>query len=155
MSVVTYCTGWNGIFKEPAEILPADKARQLHEERKPYCVIVEDESGWVVVEMCFFQAYCHVLFLDDQKRVADRYSFVEAADGRLFLEEARVNYYVNDGDRPSQYELFCFKEDGALSHDTRKAGAPITRKEGRTDVTRNYAAIPAFGSYDSVIARER
>lgn len=155
MSAVTYCTGWNSIFKEPAEILTTDKARQLHEERKPYSAIVENESSSAVVEMCFFQAYCHVLFLDEQKRVANRYSFVETADGRLFLEEAAVNYYANNGDRPAHWELFRFKEDGSLSHDTGEGRGPITRKEGRTDASRNYASIPEFGRYDSILARER
>ena len=155
MSAITYCTGWNSIFKEPAEILTADKARQLHGERKPYSAIVEEVSAWAVVEMCFFQAYCHVLFLDEQKRLANRYSFVETADGRLFLEEAAVHYYADDADRPSRRELFLFKEDGSLSHDTSEGRGPITRKEGRTDVSRNYASVPEFGKYDSILERER
>lgn len=154
MSAVTYCTGWNRILKAPAEILTADKARQLHQEQKPYSAIVETEAGLAVVEMCFFQIYCHVLFLDEQKRVATRYSFV-TTDGRLFVEEAAVHYYAGDGDRPTQGEIFRFKEDGSLSHDTGKAGGPITRKEGRTDVSRNYASIPEFGKYDSILVRER
>ncbi len=155
MSAITYCTGWNSVFKEPAEILSSEIARQLHQERKPYSAIVENESGWVVIEMCFFQAYCHVLFLDERKRIANRYSFVETASGRLFLEEAAVHSYANDGDRPSHWELFRFKEDGSLSHDTGSGRGPITRKESRTDVRRNYAFAPEFGNYDSVLVRER
>jgi len=155
MSAVTYCTGWNRVAKAPAEVLTTDKARQLHQERKAYSAIVENEDGLAVVEMCFFQIYCHVLFLDEQKRVANRYSFVEVADGRLFLEETAVHYYAGDGDRPTHGEIFRFKEDGTLSHDTGKAGGPITRKEGRTDVRRNYASVPEFGRYDSILVRER
>jgi hypothetical protein len=155
MSTITYCTGWNSIFKEPAEILTTDQARQLHEGRKPYTAIVENGSAWAVVEMCFYQAYCHVLFLDQRRRVANRYSFVETADGRLFLEEAAVNYYANDGDRPSRWELFRFKEDGSLLHDSGEGRGPITRKEGKTDVARNYSALPSFGSYESIVVRDR
>jgi hypothetical protein len=155
MSTVTYCTGWSRILKEPAEVLSADRARQLHQERKPYSAIVESETGLAVVEMCFFQIYCHVLFLDDQNRVANRYSFVEAADERVFLEEVAIHYYAGDGDRPTHGEIIQFKEDGTLSHDTGKAGGPITRKEGRTDVRRNYASVPEFGKYDSILVRER
>ena len=156
MSAITYCTGWNRIFKEPAEVLTADEARQRHQERKPYSAIVEDEHGLAVVEMCFFQVYGHVLFLDDRKRVANRYSFVETADGRLFLEEAAVHYYSDNGDRPSHGEIFHFGEDGSLSHDNGKTGGPITRREGgRADVSRNYASVPEFGRYDSILARER
>ncbi len=90
--------------------------------------------AWPSWRMCFFQIYFHVLFLDEQKRVASRYSFVETADGRLFLDEAAVHYYAGFGFRPTQGEVFRFNEDGTLSHDTGKAGGPITRKEGRTDV---------------------
>lgn len=156
MSAITYCTGWNSIFKEPAEILNPDRARQLHQERKPYAAIVDHESGRAIVEMCFFQAYCHVLFLDEEERVATRYSFVELTGGRLFLEEAAVHYYANDSDdRPSHWELFRFKEDGGLLHDTGRGREPITRKEGRTDVSGNYASVPEFGSYESLLKRER
>ena len=155
MSAITYCTGWNSIFKEPAEILTPDKARQLHVKRKPYSAIVEDESVGAIVEMCFFQAYCHVLFLDEQKRVVNRYSFIETTDGRLFLEEAAVSYFDHDNDRPSRWELFRFKEDGTLSHDTSQGRGPVTRKDGHTDVRRNYAPVPAFGEYDSILVRDR
>lgn len=155
MSEITYGTGWNWIFKEPAEILTTDVARQFHRERKPYCAIIETENGLVVVEMCFFQIYCHVLFLDEKKRVANAYSFSETNEGRLFLEEAAVHYYSGDGYRPTQGEIFRFKEDGTVFHDMGRVGGPITRKEGRTDVSRNYASIPEFAMYSSVVARER
>lgn len=155
MSAVTYCTGWNRILKAPAEILTTEKAGQLHRVRKPYCAVVENDNGLAVVEMCFFQIYCHVLFLDQKNRVANRYSFVQATGGRLFLEEAAVHYYSDDDDRPSRGEIFRFKEDGTLSHDTGKAGGPMTRKEGRTDVSRHYASVPEFAKYDSVLVRER
>lgn len=155
MKAITYCTGWNYIFKEPAQILTTDAAQRLHGERKPYCAVVENDAGSVVVEMCFFQAYCHVLFLDERNRVANAYSFVETADGRLFLEQAAVHYYSDDGYRPSHGEIFIFKEDGTLFHDTGKAGGTMTRREGRTDVARNYASIPEFGVYDSIAVRER
>lgn len=155
MSTVTYCTGWNSIFKEPAEVLATDKAHELHNQRKPYSALVESESGCTVVEMCFFQAYCHVVFLDEQKRVANRYSFVETARERLFLEEAAVNYYVGNGDRPARWELFRFREDGTVVHDTGEGRGPITRREGTADVSRNYAAVPAFASYESVLSRDR
>jgi hypothetical protein len=155
-ATLTYCTGWNRILKAPAEILAADKARELHQARKPYCVVVECEDGVSVVEMSFFQIYCHVLFLDDRKRVANRYSFVEVSDGTLFLEEAAVHNYADDSNRPSHGELFVFREDGTVSHDTGKAGGgTMTRTESRTDVSRNYAAIPEFGRYESVLKRER
>lgn len=155
MSTIYYCTGWNRILKAPAEVMTTDKANQLHQEQKAYCAIVDSQDGLAVVEMCFFQVLCHVLFLDEKMRVANRYSFVETADGRLFLEEAAVHYYSAEGDRPTHGEVFRFKEDGTLFHDTGRAGGPITRKEGHTDVSRNYARIPSFGCYDSVIARER
>jgi hypothetical protein len=154
MATVTYCHRWNPVLKAPAEIVTADEAARLHRERKPYCVVVEADD-LAVVEMCFFQAYCHVLFLDEKKRAANRYSFVETGDGRLFLEEAAVHYYPGDDDRPSHGEIFRFKPDGGLSHDTGRAGGPITRKEGRTDVRRNYASVPEFGKYDSILLRER
>lgn len=96
-----HCKGWNPVLKAPAEIVTTDEAGQFHRERKPYCAVIENEHGLAVVEMCFFQAYCHVLFFDVQKRVANRYSFVETT-GRLFLEEPAVHYYSDDGDRPSR-----------------------------------------------------
>lgn len=155
MITITYCTGWNSIFREPAEVLTANEALRLHQERRPYSAVIENEGDVAVVEMCFFQAYCHVLFLDDKKRVVNRYSFVETNNGRLFLEEAAVHYYSGDGGRPSHGEIFRFMEDGTVFHDTGKAGGTITRKEGCTDVSRNYASIPEFAKYDSVVARER
>jgi len=155
MGTVIYCKRWNPVLKAPAEILTTNEAGQLHRERKPYCAVIESEDGLAVVEMCFFQAYCHVLFFDENKRVANRYSFVETTGWLLFLEEAAVHYYSDDGDRPSHGEIFRFKKDGSLSHDTGKAGGPITRKERRTDVRRNYASVPEFGKYDSILVRER
>ncbi len=155
MNAITYCKRWNEVLKVPAEILPADNAGHLHREQKPYCAVADNEDGLAIVEMCFFKIYCHILFLDEKKRVANRYSFVEVTDGRLFLKEAAVHYYSDASDRPSHGEIFLFKEDGTIFHDTGKAGGPITRKEGRTDVSRNYASIPEFGRYESVLVRER
>lgn len=155
MNTTIYCTGWNSIFCEPAEILSADVAAKLHQERKPYCAIIENKKGQAVVEMCFFKIYCHTLFLDEKKRIAYRYSFVETSDGRLFQKEAAIHYYSDEGYRPSSAEFFRFKEDGTIVHDTGKVGGPITRKEGRTDVSRNYSPIPEFGKYESILARER
>lgn len=156
MAKVTYCRRWNSVLKEAAEVLQAEEAESLHRSRQPYSVVLEaDAGGVVVVEMCFYQAYCHVLFLDELKRVANRYSFVETGNGRLFLEEAAVHNYRDGSERASDGELFSFKQDGSISHDTGKAGGPISRSEGKTDISRNYAALPTFGNYSSIVNRER
>jgi hypothetical protein len=156
MARMTYCRRWNPVLKEAAEILQPEEAESLHRSRQPYSVVLEaDAGGAVIVEMCFYQAYCHVLFLDELKRVANRYSFVETGDGRLFLEEAAVHNYRDSSERASDGELFSFKQDGSLSHKTGKTGGPISRREGKTNISRNYAALPTFGDYSSIVSRER
>lgn len=154
---ITYSKRWNDVLKAPIEPMPPEKARKLHQNRKPYTVVIERDEGWVVVEMCFFQAYCHVLFLDELKRRALRYSFIETHDNRLFLEVAQLYYYSADGDLPSHGEYYTFNEDGTCIHTSGRAGNPARiRKEAQgVDVSRYYSPIPDFGHYEAIIERER
>jgi len=154
---ITYSKRWNDVLKAPFEPMPPDKARKLHEKRKPYAVVIERDEGWVVIEMCFFHAYCHVLFLDALKRQALRHSFSETKDSRLFLEEAQLYCYSDEGYRPSHGEIFTFKEDGTCIHDTGQTGVrTMIREEAQgVDVSRNYSPIPEFGHYEAIIVRDR
>lgn len=154
---ITYSKRWNDVLKAPIEPMSPEKARKLHQNRKPYTVVIERDEGWVVVEMCFFQAYCHVLSLDELKRVALRYSFIETQDNRLFMEVAQLYYYSDDGYRPSHGEIFTFKENGTCIHDTGQTGVrTMTREEAQgVDVSRYYSPIPEFGHYEAIIERER
>lgn len=157
MTNLVYCKRWNQVLKEPNDPIGEDEACRLHVKRTPYSVVLYKEEQPVnVVEMCFFQIYCHVLFLDERARLVGRYSFSETDDGRLFLEQAALHSYRGSDEFVSSGEIFNFQQDGSYSHTEGKAGAGRrTRTEGRTDVSKNYEDVPEFGDYESLTVWER
>jgi hypothetical protein len=153
MQQATYCLRWNSVLRAPVEVLSPLQAEIRHEERKPYVVVLGNDER-AVVEMTFFQAYCHLQLLDALGRVVSRYAFIEAG-GRLFLEQVTLHFYADSGDRPSAGEVFRFGRNGSLTHDSGKAGGQVVRREGQLDVTDNYLAIPGFGDYEPLLAKAR
>jgi hypothetical protein len=157
MAVIAYSNRWNRVTRQPQDTLEESKAEKLHRLRRPYVALIEGADGdLTVVEMCFTDVYCNVLFLDRWKRVANRYSFKKVKDGQVFLTEAVVHQYASEeAPLPSSGELFRFRTDGSVTHETGESSGEALLREGQTDVSANFAAEPRFGSYESVARRER
>ncbi|MGI9385487.1 MAG: hypothetical protein ACR2PO_20235 [Methyloligellaceae bacterium] len=162
MDQIHYCKSWFSAKKRPLQVWDEAKARQAHEDRKNYTVLIgELERPTHVVLIS--NKFVAVDFMDDNLREALSYHFKEYEPGRLFLSMAVYREFYGESDNVTGGTAYTFKRDGAVII-RRETFTPhhldvdehlIEEAERVVDVAGNYDRYPAFGAYDRVCIAER
>ena len=155
MSNLVYCKSWFRAKKSPIQIWDEGKAREAHEARKLYTVLLGDPER----PQCFIEInndFVGVSFLDDKLRETLTYQFQEIEDGKLFLTMATYRDFEGDTDKVSEGTSYIFNQDGNIQI-RKESFNPHDLKVSDTngDVDGNYEDYPGFGSYESIALAER
>jgi hypothetical protein len=150
-----FAGGWSRTRKEVTEWWDTDKARQAHEARKLYTVIVGD----VARPSAFLEVnggFVGVGFLDERLREYLSYGFAESEPGKLFLKQATHREFVGDSDKVAEGSTFIFKPDGSVVMRRQLFDPPkLETAQTSTDLEGHYDQYPQFGSYEHLLKKER
>lgn len=157
MKQITYSDGWFRARKMPGEIWSEKEAKERHNKREYYGVVVGDLEA----PECFIEindSFVLVGFLDDLKREYLTYQFDEIEPNRIFLKEAQYWEYSGDTDEKIVSTRYRFAPSGELviektniktnDIETSEAKEPI-------DISSYYDDYPVFGHYEDIIKIER
>lgn len=150
-----YCKSWFWAKKRPTNMLDEDQARQAHERRETYTVLVNDaERPYAVVEVA--NDFVGVGFLDDMLRNNLSYQFEEIEPGKLFLGMATSREFDGDLGQVTLGTSYIFSQDGGLNI-RKQFFNPHNLEEAKssTDVSGNYESYPKFGEYAHLLKVER
>lgn len=152
-----YCKSWFWAKKRPTEIWSEEQAKQAHDERRTYTVLVNDlERPYAVIDVAGNTNFIGVTFLDDFLRESLSYHFKEVEPGKLFLSMATHREFEGDKDQVKLGTSYIFNEDGKLTI-RKQSFNPQNLEEANssTDVSGNYERYPEFGEYDHLLKIDR
>ncbi|MES9906175.1 MAG: hypothetical protein ABW168_26285 [Sedimenticola sp.] len=155
MSELTYCKSWFRAKKCATKILDENQAREAHEKKQEYTVLVGDPNH----PHCFIEIYndfVGVGFLDEQLRESLTYQFQEVELGELFLSMATYRDFDGETDKVLSGSSYLFSQDGKIQI-RKEAFNPHSLEVSDTkgDVSGNYESYPSFGDYFQVTIAER
>lgn len=152
-----YAAKWSRGYKEPQRPLSLEKALESHESGKWYTVLVGDlQRPAAFIEVVGENRYVGVNFLDDQLRDYLIYNFQRDATGRLFMSAGDYRTYEGVSDELVMVEQYRFKRDGFVTITRTDLKSNACEVGSKTiDVSPNYDSWPEFGSYDSLLVRDR
>lgn len=157
MKQITYSDGWFRARRMPGDIWGEETAREHHEKREYYGVVIGDlESPECFIEIN--DGFILVGFLDDLKREYLKYQFDEIESNKIFLKEAQYWEYDGDTDEKIFSTRYCFTPSGKLiieKTDIRTNDVEINEAKERIDVSTHYGDYPIFGHYEDIIRIER
>jgi virulence-associated protein VapD len=153
----TYAMKWNRLTHKPTKPLSEEEARKHHNERKPYCVLVNyysDNYPYAFIDIA--NHYYSVKFININGHVYLTYGFEELKTGKLFLAQSMFIDFDPLEKTEIEKTNYFFREDGRLSIE--RSCSPYQKTistEGSFDPEKNYEDIPFFGSYEKILAKER
>jgi len=131
-------------------------AIELHESRKPYCVILGDINN----PFCFLEinnSFVYVGFLDEKKREITKYEYHEVELNKLFLKEIQTWEYEKNSDERYLSVRYRFTIDGNFSKSItnlrNKKSEKFQIKE-KLSIDSNYVNYPKFGEYSNLITKD-
>jgi len=144
---MVYCKKWNHVRKKPQDVLLEARARALHENEEPYCIIFYKADGrlYRIIEMCFINYYCNLLYYDELGRNTRRESFKLHGE-RLWMRNTVDRFYAQDGKEVVAAYDILYEHDGTYKGIKYESGQETT-EEGRANPKILYRDIPAFGAY--------
>ena len=153
---LAYAERWARRFGKAIDPIDKEAAKQLHDDRMPYCSVIYSEQEPVyVVELN--GAYVNVIFLDDQQRNYLEYEFQELEPGRIFFKQSRFHRFAPDGRLPLTVELCQFNPEGSFFM-VRADYSAKTRSKSDTstfDPAPNWEKYPQFTRYGALLVKER
>lgn len=155
MNDVTYCKSWFRAKKNATQIWDQNVAKEAHESRKPYTVLVGDPDR----PYCFIEInndFVGVSFLDSSLRESLTYQFQEIEKGRLFLSMATYRDFDGATETVKNGTSYMFGQDGAIQ--VRKESFNphnLEVSDTQGDVSGNYELYPKFGDYSSITVADR
>lgn len=155
MEQFTYARMWSRNYKAIREVWDEARAREAHEKRAMYVVVIGDP----LKPACFIEMTGDsfaVEFLDDELRSELTYDFEEKEPGRVFLTMINERAFEGDTDRVVRGSTYYFDTDGTVTIEDEDFDAEgLSTAKGNNDVSRNWDDYPEFGKYASIIRRER
>ena len=152
---LSFCERWFRHQKKMIKPLKEKKARQLDASGKPYTIVIGDPDQ----PYCFIERnklYYGVHFFDQLKRVYLIYSFDEAGENKLFLNEAIYHSYDGDNDEVLEGTIYWFSPNGKVTIEKVEYPSNKARRIEKTiDVSKNWEDIPEFGHYENLLEIER
>lgn len=150
-----YCKSWFWAKKRPTDLLNKTQAKQAHDKKQKYTVLVNDtEQPYAVIEIA--NDFVGVGFLDDMLRNNLSYQFEEVEKEKLFLSMVTSREFDGDKDQVTLGTSYIFSQDGGLNI-RKQFFNPHNLQESRssTDVSKNYESYPKFGEYAHLLKVER
>lgn len=153
---IYFCKKWFTAKKYAPEVWTEAQAKEAHEGRQNYSVLVDSIERPFCVILVMAEAVA-VDFFDESLRPALSYQFQLVASGRMFLTMAIHREFDGDGDGVAKGTRYTFTEDGKLQirretflpqHSLEVANSPV-------DVSSNYVLAPEFGRYEEFMRMER
>lgn len=146
---ITLCRTFNEI---PYDVLSLEQAKRMHESRKRYEVIFEDERGRTAeVQVCVdVDGGMVINYLDDAKRPVSFHSWIPTTAGHLFWSGFTDVLRSNDPDdgRNLWGKEWNYKEDGRLwTREGDRHKMEIREDYHPVDVSDRYEPHPAFGDF--------
>ncbi len=152
---IFYCREWNDILNSPMKPFTVAKAKERHNKGEPYCVVIEIITGERIIVDCTADSY-YVLFFDAENRRSLSYHFEKVNEEKVFLSKAWFPQYFGQSNKIEKGEVYHFKKNGEVNIvKSEPKGKNRYESNSIQNVERNYAAIPQFGNYESIIKRER
>ncbi len=150
-----YSKGWFRAKKKSVAMYAEEEAKQRHDNKDLYCVLVDD----VIEPYAFIEInndFYGVCFLDNKLRENLIYQFVLQANGKLFLQTAVYREYKGDTDKIVSATSYTFKPSGETK--ITKVNL-VNNKKTESDITSNvesnWESLPNFGEYDNLLKVER
>ncbi|MCP4265809.1 MAG: lytic transglycosylase [Candidatus Brocadiaceae bacterium] len=155
MNEITYCKSWFRAKKCATKILEENQAREAHEKKQEYAVLVGDPDR----PRCFIEInndFVGVCFLDELLRENLTYQFQEVESGKLFLSMATYRDFEGEKDKVLAGTSYIFGQDGKTQI-RKETFSPHSLEVSDTkgDVSGNYESYPKFGDYSQVAIAER
>jgi hypothetical protein len=155
MKELTYCKSWFRAKKVPLQIWDEGAAREAHQKRLAYTVLV----GNIHRPYCFIEInnnFFGVCFLDDKLREKLNYQFQEIESGKLFLSLATFREFDGDTDKVLIGTTYIFSQDGSIQI-RKETFDPHLLEISNTNgsVSDNYEEYPKFGNYSHLTVLER
>ncbi|MFG2328678.1 hypothetical protein ACGFMM_03555 [Streptomyces sp. NPDC048604] len=158
----TYCEEWNELLESPMDPLTVEETRSRHDRGKLYTALLqpdEKQSPELRVEIRWETEYASVVFMDDHGRDELRYTFT-VVDDKMFLKTIMLLEYGDTEERggyanPERTERFSYTPDGICDRTVDADGDVTEESRWGVDVSRHWEPIPEFGTYASLIRRER
>ena len=130
-------------------------ARNLHEQKKLYTVLVGSEvkpTALIDINNDFYG----VEFFDKFIRPKVTYHFIQQNNGKLFLSMATFREFIAETESVSKGTTYIFEPNGKLKiqEQTFPKGTLI-EKSKQIDVVSNWESVPEFGTYDNLLKLER
>ena len=155
MNELTYCKSWFRAKKCATKILSEGQAREAHEKRQEYTVLVGDPDR----PRCFIEVnndFVGVCFLDERLRENLTYQFQEIDFGKLFLSMATYRDFEGETDKVLAGSSYIFNQNGTMQI-RKETFNPHSLEISDTncDVSGNYESYPEFGDYTHVSVAER
>ncbi|MDN0193849.1 hypothetical protein [Streptomyces sp. S.PNR 29] len=158
----TYCEQWNNLTETPVNTLTPEQAQARHVSGQLYTAVAfpqKNSAPALRVEMRLETGYSSVIFMDEYGRDSLDYTFT-LINGSLFLETATSYDYGDSQERggyadAERMESYEFTTDGIIRRTVEADGEETRESRRGIDVASNWEAVPNFGTYDSLIRRDR
>lgn len=151
-----YCKAWFQAKKQATLPYSDDEARRLHEEGRPYCVLVdsaERPTHFIEVKNDFVG----VGFLDADLREYLTYRFQVVEPGKLFLSMSTRRAFEGQSDAVAKETSQIFRANGSVTI-RRESFSPdyaLEESKSTSALKGNWEKYPAFGNYENFIREER
>lgn len=152
---LVYCDKWSKIKKEPWNIIDSEKARECHNSKIPYSVLIR-ESGRITHVVEVVEKFISVDFMTDFLKPYLSYTFDIKDNNKLFLKSAYFTEYDNNTKESLTKLFFRFTENGytAMEKVNIRTGESEER-ESQGSVDSNWDVFPNFGEYKYLLREER
>lgn len=149
-----YCRSWFRAKKQPIGVMDSEKARELHNARKQYTVLIDSidkPSNFVEIN----DDFVGVSFLDEELREYLTYQFQEIDKNKLFLSMATHREFNDDG-HIIRGTTYYFNTNGTIKiekEDFEKEQLDVASSQ--SDIHNNWENYPVFGEYSKLCIQER
>jgi hypothetical protein len=130
------------------------EARERHEKRKPYGVLLDDTEGQI--EVAFFLVPHFAKWHSSAQAVEKTWRMHLRRTAIASFFQATYTTHLDGTSKVKQREIYIFNRDGVMR--VLEGGAGIRQPKvatRHTDVSRNWEMKPTFGSLGAITRRER
>lgn len=129
-----------------------DEARRLHEEARPYCVLV-GSAGRPTHFIEIANDLVGVGFLDEQLREYMTYRFQGVEPGKIFLTMVTRRVFEGQSDAVANETSQTFNINGSVTIKRESFSPEYALEESKSTSTLkgNWENYPEFGKYEAVI----